>query len=153
MKGSAEPVFGGVLSKHLVTRGQAYGRFRLPRGYGFLDFGDEEAAERALLRCNGKPIPNAMQPKMFRLNHANNSTGGGGGGGGGYQQGYANGGGRPQYGSSSNELSMFVGDLSADVDDGLLYQAFSQRYPSVRAAKGEKRLCSGLQHISTTMLS
>ncbi|XP_054924512.1 tRNA selenocysteine 1-associated protein 1-like [Dermacentor andersoni] len=110
----------------------------LPRGYGFLDFGDEEAAERALLRCNGKPIPNAMQPKMFRLNHANNSTGGGGGGGGGgYQQGYSNGGGggRPQYGSSSNELSMFVGDLSADVDDTLLYQAFSQRYPSVRAAK------------------
>ncbi|KAH7973864.1 hypothetical protein HPB49_005961 [Dermacentor silvarum] len=30
---------------------------------------------------------------------------------------------------------MFVGDLSADVDDTLLYQAFSQRYPSVRAAK------------------
>ncbi|KAH8031941.1 hypothetical protein HPB51_022139 [Rhipicephalus microplus] len=107
----------------------------LPRGYGFLDFGDEEAAERALLRCNGKPIPNAMQPKTFRLNHANNSTGGGGGGGYQQQQGYANGGGRPQYGSSSNELSMFVGDLSADVDDTLLYQAFSQRYPSVRAAK------------------
>lgn len=112
----------------------------LPRGYGFLDFGDEETAERALLRCNGKPIPNAMQPKMFRLNHANNSTsngGGGGGGGGGYQQqggGYSSGG-RSQYGSSSDEFSMFVGDLSSDVDDTLLYQAFSQRYPSVRAAK------------------
>lgn len=107
----------------------------LPRGYGFLDFGDEAAAERALLRCNGKPIPNAMQPKMFRLNHANSNSGNGGGGG--YQQSYSGGGGGYSSGghSQSNELSMFVGDLSSDVDDTLLYQVFSQRYPSVRAAK------------------
>uniref|UniRef100_A0A0K8RM58 tRNA selenocysteine-associated protein 1 n=1 Tax=Ixodes ricinus TaxID=34613 RepID=A0A0K8RM58_IXORI len=108
----------------------------MPRGYGFLDFGDEEAAQRALLRCNGRPIPNATQPKTFRLNHANNGTGtgGGGGGGGGGSYGNYSSGGRQQYGSSS-EFSMFVGDLSSEVDDGHLYHAFSQRYPSVKAAK------------------
>jgi len=35
----------------------------------------------------------------------------------------------------SREYSLFVGDLSLDVDDLGLYKAFSSRYPSVRAAK------------------
>ncbi|EEC05052.1 tRNA selenocysteine associated protein, putative, partial [Ixodes scapularis] len=75
----------------------------MPRGYGFLDFGDEEAAQRALLRCNGRPIPNATQGVSPSL--------------------------------LPREFSMFVGDLSSEVDDVHLYHAFSQRYPSVKAAK------------------
>uniref|UniRef100_A0A2R5L9N7 tRNA selenocysteine-associated protein 1 n=1 Tax=Ornithodoros turicata TaxID=34597 RepID=A0A2R5L9N7_9ACAR len=99
-----------------------------PRGYGFLEFGDEQTAQRALLRCNGKLIPNAMQPKTFRLNHAN------GGGGGGAVGGFGS---RPMrsMSSSDSQFSMFVGDLSSEVDDTHLYHAFSQRYPSVKAAK------------------
>ncbi|XP_067136788.1 tRNA selenocysteine 1-associated protein 1-like [Centruroides vittatus] len=42
----------------------------LPMGYGFLDFGEEQTAQRVLHRCNGKTIPNASPPKRFKLNHA-----------------------------------------------------------------------------------
>ena len=36
----------------------------------------------------------------------------------------------------SQEYSLFIGDLSEDVDDLMLYQTFQGKYKSVKAAKG-----------------
>lgn len=38
----------------------------------------------------------------------------------------------------SPEYSLFVGELTDDVDDFALYDGFSKRYQSVKAAKGNK---------------
>lgn len=56
-----------------------------------------------------------LQPVRFRLNHA----------GGGAT--------RP---SQDKEYSLWVGDLTPEVDDYTLYKAFAARYPSIRTAKG-----------------
>lgn len=85
----------------------------LPMGYGFLEFGDEQTAQKVLHTCNGKVIPNAHPPKRFKLNHAS-------------------------YGKEhlqTKEYSLFVGDLTQEVDDLTLYNAFSSKYPSVKTAK------------------
>ena len=37
---------------------------------------------------------------------------------------------------------MFVGELSDDVDDYILYHAFKKRYPSCHTAKGRCFFCS-----------
>jgi len=82
-------------------------------GYCFLEFENEETALRVLHKLNGRMLPNSSPPKRFKLNHAN-------------------------YGKDNaynREFSLFVGDLSLDVDDLALYKAFGSRYPSVRAAK------------------
>lgn len=63
-------------------------------------------------RLGGKVIPNSNPPVRFKLNH--NST-------------------RLQQGEV--DTSIWVGDLSPDVDDFALYQFFSQRYQTVRCAK------------------
>ena len=63
-------------------------------------------------RLGGKVIPNSNPPVRFKLNH--NST-------------------RLQPGEP--DTSIWVGDLSPDVDDYALYQFFSQRYQTVRCAK------------------
>nr|2DHG_A Chain A, tRNA selenocysteine associated protein (SECP43) [Homo sapiens] len=38
-------------------------------------------------------------------------------------------------GSSGPEYSLFVGDLTPDVDDGMLYEFFVKVYPSCRGGK------------------
>lgn len=63
-------------------------------------------------RLGGKVIPNSNPPVRFKLNH--NST-------------------RLQPGEV--DTSIWVGDLSPDVDDFALYQFFTQRYQTVRCAK------------------
>lgn len=82
-------------------------------GYCFLEFDSEEVALRVLHKLNGRVLPNSTPPKRFKLNHANY----------GKDQAYL------------REFSLFVGDLSLEVDDFAFYKAFASRYPSVRAAK------------------
>jgi len=82
-----------------------------PAGYCFVEFNDEEQAQRALLRLNGKPIPgNLIPPRRFKLNPSV----------------------KPEPGE---EYSIFVGDLTEEVDDYDLYKTFKDRYPSTRGAK------------------
>jgi len=82
-----------------------------PAGYCFVEFVDEEQAQRALLRLNGKPIPGNMHPpRRFKLNPSV----------------------KPEPGE---EYSIFVGDLTEDVDDYDLYKTFKDRYPSTKGAK------------------
>ncbi|BHF76751.1 tRNA selenocysteine 1-associated protein 1 [Sparganum proliferum] len=79
-------------------------------GYGFVEFRDGIAARDAMLRLNGKPIP-GVPTRRFKLNHAS-------------------------YGkdSSAGEYSLFVGELTEDVDDLALFNAF-KKYTSCRSAK------------------
>jgi len=82
-----------------------------PAGYCFVEFADEEQAQRVLLRLNGKLIPGNMHPpRRFKLNPSS----------------------KPEPGE---EYSVFVGDLTDDVDDYDLYKTFKDRYPSTRGAK------------------
>jgi len=83
-----------------------------PAGYGFINFDSDQTAIVAMHRLGGKIIPNSNPPIRFKLNH--NST-------------------RLQPGEV--DTSIWVGDLTPDVDDYALYRFFIQRYTSVRCAK------------------
>jgi len=83
-----------------------------PAGYGFINFDSDQTAIIAMHRLGGKIIPNSNPPVRFKLNH--NST-------------------RLQPGEV--DTSIWVGDLTPEVDDFALYRFFTQRYSSVRCAK------------------
>ncbi|KAK7873570.1 hypothetical protein R5R35_009275 [Gryllus longicercus] len=85
-----------------------------PAGYCFVHFSTDEAALNAMHKLNGKLIPNTTNPPVrFKLNHAGTT-------------------GRP---SLDREFSLWVGDLTPEVDDYTLYRTFAARYPSIRTAK------------------
>ncbi|CAK9317178.1 unnamed protein product [Citrullus colocynthis] len=86
----------------------------LSEGYGFVEFFSHATAEKALQNYSGVFMPNTKQ--TFRLNWATFST-------------------SDKRSDNDPDLSIFVGDLAADVTDSLLYETFSSKYPSVKAAK------------------
>ncbi|CAI9116590.1 OLC1v1017778C3 [Oldenlandia corymbosa var. corymbosa] len=83
-------------------------------GYGFVEFFSHAAAEKVLQAYSCIAMPNTEQP--FRLNWATFSTG-------------------DKRSNNGSDLSIFVGDLAADVTDSLLLETFANKYPSVKAAK------------------
>ncbi|XP_021231369.1 tRNA selenocysteine 1-associated protein 1 isoform X2 [Numida meleagris] len=85
----------------------------IPAGYCFVEFADLATAEKCLHKINGKPLPGAAPAKRFKLNYATYGK-------------------QPD---NSPEYSLFVGDLTADVDDGMLYEFFVKVYPSCRGGK------------------
>ncbi|KAI8871124.1 hypothetical protein GQ42DRAFT_103870, partial [Ramicandelaber brevisporus] len=105
-------------------------------GYCFVEFGSHQLASMVLATYNGQPIPGTN--KVFRLNWAS---------GGGVHDIHPSGHSRRAGSTCSNnssttsvgaidaEYSLFVGDLSPEVTDVMLYQLFSSRYGSVKAAK------------------
>lgn len=82
--------------------------------YGFIEFVSHAAAEKVLQSFNGTVMPNTEQ--TFRLNWAGFSTG-------------------DRRVDTGSDLSVFVGDLAADVTDAVLHETFASRYPSVKGAK------------------
>jgi RNA recognition motif-containing protein len=86
----------------------------LSEGYGFVEFISHATAEKVLQTFAGILMPNTEQP--FRLNWATFSTG-------------------EKRSDNVPDLSIFVGDLAADVTDSLLQETFASKYPSVKAAK------------------
>jgi len=84
-----------------------------PAGYCFVQFPDDFSALTAMHKLNNKMIPNSQPPTKFRLNHT--SLGG--------------------KSAMDKDFSLWIGDLSPDVDDYTLYKGFASRYPSVRLAK------------------
>ncbi|KAF4802248.1 tRNA selenocysteine 1-associated protein 1-like protein [Turdus rufiventris] len=88
-------------------------RNRIPAGYCFVEFADLATAEKCLHKINGKPLPGATPAKRFKLNYATYGK-------------------QPD---NSPEYSLFVGDLTPDVDDGMLYEFFVKVYPSCRGGK------------------
>lgn len=85
-------------------------------GYCFVHFNSEETARTVLHKLNGKTIPHTNPPVRYKLNYAGPSN--------------------KIFPSHSDEFPLFVGDLSSEVDDYMLYRCLSARYPSVRTAKG-----------------
>ncbi|XP_076929470.1 polyadenylate-binding protein RBP47C'-like [Bidens hawaiensis] len=83
-------------------------------GYGFVEFYSHGAAEKVLQTYAGIAMPNTEQP--FRLNWATFSMG-------------------DKRSNKGSDLSIFVGDLAADVTDTLLHETFANKYSSVKAAK------------------
>lgn len=83
-----------------------------PATYGFINYVSDHNALLALHRLNGKIVPNTNPPIKYKLNH--NST---------------------KLGPGERDFSVWVGDLSPDVDDLELYKFFSARYQSVRTCK------------------
>jgi len=80
--------------------------------YGFINFVSDHNALLAMHRLNGKMMPNTNPPIKYKLNH--NST---------------------RLAPGERDFSIWVGDLSPDVDDLELYKFFSARYQSVRTCK------------------
>lgn len=76
-------------------------------------------------KLGGKVIPNSNPPVRFKLNH--NST---------------------RLAPGEPDTSIWVGDLTPDVDDFALYQFFSQRYQTVRCAKVHTNLKENFQCIT-----
>lgn len=68
-------------------------------------------------KLNGKPIPGTFPVVRFRLNTASREA-------------------RANM-QAEREFSVWVGDLSPDVDDYSLYRVFASKYNSIKTAKGE----------------
>ncbi|CAI0465257.1 unnamed protein product [Linum tenue] len=101
----------GEIASIKVIRNKQTG---LSEGYGFVEFFTHGTAEKVLQNYTGILMPNTDQ--HFRLNWATFSTG-------------------DKRSDNAPDLSIFVGDLAADVTDSLLHDTFANRYSSVKAAK------------------
>lgn len=81
-----------------------------------MSFVTDEAAVNAMHKLNGKPIPGTNNPVVrFKLNSATTS--------------------QNKALLADREFSIWVGDLSSDVDDYNLYRVFSSKYQSIKTAK------------------
>lgn len=83
-------------------------------GYCFVTFASPEHALDVMHKLNGKPIPGTNPVVRFRLNGASNSS--------------------HKTASFEREYSIWVGDLSSDVDDYSLYRVFN-KYKSIKVEK------------------
>lgn len=82
-------------------------------GYCFVDLVDQASVERCLHRLNGLFIPGSNPLKKFKLNYST------------YHKKH----------ELTPDYSIFVGDLSPEVDDFQLYYFFLSKYPSCRGGK------------------
>ncbi|GAB4839343.1 Polyadenylate-binding protein rbp47c [Ancistrocladus abbreviatus] len=104
-------VSAGEIASIKVIRNKQTG---LSEGYGFVEFFSHAVAEEVLQNYAGHVMPNTDQ--LFRLNWATFST-------------------ADKRTDNGSDLSIFVGDLAADVTDSMLHEMFATKYPSVKAAK------------------
>ncbi|XP_049877366.1 tRNA selenocysteine 1-associated protein 1 [Pectinophora gossypiella] len=86
-----------------------------PAGYAFVHFQTDEEAIDSMHKLNGKPIPGTFPVVRFRLNTASREA-------------------RANM-QQEREFSVWVGDLSPDVDDYSLYRIFASKYNSIKTAK------------------
>ncbi|XP_062169323.1 polyadenylate-binding protein RBP45C [Alnus glutinosa] len=101
---------GEVLSAKVIRNKQT----GISDGYGFIEFVNRAAADRALQTFNGTVMPSTEQ--NFRLNWATLGAG-------------------ERRQDDGPDYTIFVGDLAADVTDYLLQETFKTVYTSVKGAK------------------
>ncbi|KAK5833606.1 hypothetical protein PVK06_017457 [Gossypium arboreum] len=94
-----------------IIRNKQTGQFE---GYGFVEFSSQATAEKVLQSCNGSLMPNTEQP--FRLNWASFDV-------------------NERRSDVGSDLSIFIGDLAADVTNTVLDETFSSKFQSVKGAK------------------
>lgn len=102
--------FSQVLSAKVIRNKQT----GISDGYGFIEFVNRAAADRALQTFNGTVMPSTEQ--NFRLNWATLGAG-------------------ERRQDDGPDYTIFVGDLAADVTDYLLQETFKTVYTSVKGAK------------------
>ncbi|KAG5238841.1 hypothetical protein OIU77_028868 [Salix suchowensis] len=100
----------GEVSTVKIIRNKQTGQLE---GYGFVEFYSHAAAEKVLQSYSGSMMPNTDQP--FRLNWASFAG--------------------ERRADAGSDLSIFVGDLAADVTDAMLQETFAAKYASVKGAK------------------
>ncbi|KAJ6692570.1 TRNA SELENOCYSTEINE 1-ASSOCIATED PROTEIN 1-RELATED-RELATED [Salix purpurea] len=100
----------GEVSTVKIIRNKQTGQLE---GYGFVEFYSHAAAEKVLQSYSGSMMPNTDQP--FRLNWASFAG--------------------ERRADAGSDLSIFVGDLAADVTDAMLQETFAAKYTSVKGAK------------------
>jgi len=83
-----------------------------PASYGFINFNSDHHALIAMHRLNGKVIPNTTPSVRFKLNHQSTRLMPG-----------------------ERDHSIWVGDLTPEVDDLELFKFFAARFNTVRTAK------------------
>ncbi|TYH85439.1 hypothetical protein ES332_D02G266600v1 [Gossypium tomentosum] len=101
----------GEVSSIKIIRNKQTGQ---SEGYGFVEFSSRATAEKVLQSCNGSLMPNTEQP--FHLNWASFGV-------------------NERRSDAGSDLSIFVGDLAADVTDTVLHETFSSKFQSVKGAK------------------
>ncbi|XP_043072892.1 tRNA selenocysteine 1-associated protein 1 isoform X1 [Puntigrus tetrazona] len=120
--GNLEPYMDEeFVSRAFAHMGETVIRVRLIRdkitglnaGYGFVELMDETSVERCLRKVNGKPLPFATPPKRFKLSRATYG----------------------KLGDSCSTFSLFVSDLTPEVDDGMLYEFFHYHFSSCCSGK------------------
>ncbi|XP_061151543.1 tRNA selenocysteine 1-associated protein 1-like isoform X1 [Syngnathus typhle] len=99
-----ESPLGVKIITHKLTGGSA--------GYCFVEMADEASVDRCVQKLNGKLVPGSNPPRKFKLNFATYGK-------------------RQEAGP---EFSVFVGDLSSEVDDDQLHHVFKD-FPSCKGAK------------------
>lgn len=82
-------------------------------GYCFVELPDEASVDRCVASLNGKIVPGSNPPRKFKLNFAT-------------------------YGKRTDtgpDYSIFVGDLTPEVDDQQLHDFFAKKYTSCKSGK------------------
>jgi len=106
-----------------------------PVGYGFVEFRDKKEAQEVFQTLNGKQIPDHFN-RVYKLNWASH---GGGVARAGVSpmgaHGQSSGGGVFPSAQAPEGYQIYVGDLSPQVTNINLMQAFKERFPSVFEAK------------------
>jgi len=87
-----------------------------PASYGFINFNSDHHALIAMHRLNGKVIPTSNPPVRFKLNHQSTRLMPG-----------------------ERDYSIWVGDLTPEVDDLELFKFFAARFNTVRTAKARNK--------------
>ncbi|XP_028834177.1 tRNA selenocysteine 1-associated protein 1-like isoform X2 [Denticeps clupeoides] len=108
-----ETAYGVKIITHRVTGQMHIEIISGSAGYCFVEMADEATVDRCVQRLNGKPVPGSNPPRKFKLNFATYGK-------------------RPEPGP---EFSVFVGDLTSEVDDYQLHQFFLKKFPSCKGGK------------------
>lgn len=93
--------------------------------YCFVSFKDQNAVDLAVQR-HGQQVPGST--RVFKLNHAGSTGASGSTTGGGHQP--RSGAMSSTAGVGANDYSMFVGDISPEVSEVLLYDKFNSMFPN-----------------------